>query len=171
MTETDTMILFWDGTYSQWEQSQFYDENGIRYNCCEQYMMAEKARFFNDKPLLKAIMTTLHPRDQKALGRTVGKSDGSTPFDEKTWDAQSRIVVFKGNLFKFTQNPDMMAELLQTGDKIIVEASPYDKIWGIGLAEDDPRALDKAQWQGLNLLGEAVMQVRAVLLGNVVIEP
>lgn len=150
---TDKYIFFWGGTFSQWCPSPF-ELNGIKYNCCEQYMMAHKAVMFNDFEAYKAIMASTSPREQKAIGRKVKN------FDKDTWDSVCREIVFDANFAKFTQNPKMMVELIETGDKEIVEASPEDKIWGIGLHESDSRCLDKSQWQGTNWLGEAIMQVR-----------
>lgn len=166
MKETDTMVLFWDGWPSQWHPSPFFDQNFILYKTAEQYMMAEKARFFNDQIAVEKIMAARSPGEQKKIGRLVGTFEGARPFDPEAWAVESRIVVKRGTLFKFTQNPDLRQAMLDSGDKIIVEASPYDKIWGIGLGEDDPRALDPAQWQGLNWLGEAVMDVRKILRGS-----
>lgn len=171
MKETDTMLLFWDGFPSQWHDSYFYDENFILYNCCEQYMMAQKALLFNDKEMYNAIMTATNPRQQKAIGRKVGTGTGAKPFDADAWNVACRNVVRRGNLFKFSQNEDLKKLLLATGDKLIVEASPLDKIWGIGLGEDDPRALDPQQWQGTNWLGEDVMFVRKLLTDRALQRP
>lgn len=163
MKTVDNFVLFWDGFPSQWHPSKFFDERFIMYDCCEQYMMAEKARLFKDNDALVAIMASTNPREQKSLGRKVGTGTGAEPFNEEKWNAACRSVVRRGNLFKFTQNEDLKKLLLATGDKIIVEASPYDKIWGIGLGEDDPRCLDQNQWQGKNWLGEDVMFVRKLI--------
>jgi len=153
---TDKFIFFWGGTYSQWCPSTF-EIVGVKYNCCEQYMMAQKALLFNDIESHKMIMYATSPRDQKAFGRRV------KGFDKDKWEAVCREIVYDANYAKFTQNPAMMAELLATGDREIVEASPEDKIWGIGLHENDARVHDKSQWQGTNWLGEAIMQVREKL--------
>lgn len=156
MKITDEMVLFWDGPFSQWEPCNFV-VNGIEYNCAEQYMMAEKARFFEDEETLNEIMDTDDPREQKRLGRLV---EG---FDENRWNEVAIEIVVKGNLAKFSQNPELKKILLDTESRILVEASPYDKIWGIGLRETDPRALDREQWLGTNWLGEALSQVRDTL--------
>lgn len=152
----ENFVLFWNGIYSQWHPSKFTID-GIEYNCCEQYMMAKKALTFNDQESYKMIMYADNPRDQKAFGRRVKN------FNADVWAVISREVVYQGNYAKFTQNPELKKQLMETGDREIVEASPYDKIWGIGLGEEDPRALDKSQWQGTNWLGEAIMRVRETL--------
>lgn len=157
MKTTDKFVFFWDGTYSQWEPSYFIDDHGIAYNCCEQYMMAEKARFFGDQEALAKIMATPNPRLQKAIGRLVKN------FDEAAWNEVCQAVVFKGNYFKFRQNPEMLKELMETGERLIVEASPYDKIWGIGMHEDDEGIEEPTNWKGTNWLGIACMKVRDVL--------
>jgi ribA/ribD-fused uncharacterized protein len=166
MKETDTMILFWNGWPSQWHPSKFFDQNGVLYETAEHYMMAEKARAFNDQTALENIMGSKSPREQKGFGRKVGTYDGADKFDSAKWDALCQDVVFRGTLFKFSQNPDLRAQMAASGEKMMVEASPVDKIWGIGLAEEDPRALDPNQWLGKNLLGIAIMRVRKLFKDN-----
>jgi ribA/ribD-fused uncharacterized protein len=84
-------------------------------------------------------------------------------FDADRWDAARWEIVVRGNLAKFRQNPELGAFLANTGDRVLVEASPVDRIWGIGLAEDDARAQDPERWRGINLLGFALMEARARL--------
>ena len=156
MRVTDNAIYFWNGTYSQWEPS-FFEIDGEKYNCAEQYMMAMKARTFEDFDALSRIMDTSSPLVQKAIGRKV------LHFCPRRWGEVCRLIVYRGNLAKFTQNPTMYTELMDSGTKIIVEASPVDKIWGIGLHYNDDRVLDVANWNGTNWLGEAIMQVRSDL--------
>lgn len=153
VTETDRFVFFWGGWPSQWSKSTFRVD-GVTYNCCEQFMMAEKARLFGDEVRLAQILKATSPREQKALGRMVEN------FDEADWNRVCRDVVFRGNLARFTQNGELAARLLATGEKTIVEASPKDPIWGIGLAANDLRAHDPAQWRGTNWLGIALIQVR-----------
>ncbi len=145
--------MFWGGPFSQWYPSLFEVE-GIEYNCTEQYMMAKKAELFGDEEALLKIMESSHPREQKRIGRAVKN------FVAERWNAVSRDVVFRGNMAKFTQNPDLRKYMLGTGDQEIVEASPEDVIWGIGLSADDPDAQDKTKWKGTNWLGEVLMSVR-----------
>ena len=120
-------------------------------------MMAEKARVFGDDEMLRKILASDSPRQQKALGRKIRN------FDDDAWNGVCRGVVYTGNLARFQQDAVLARTLLVTGEKIIVEASPYDTIWGIGLSQDDPRALNPAEWRGTNWLGIALMQVREAL--------
>lgn len=152
----DEIILFYNGTMCQWYPSPF-SFNGIRYNCAEQWMMAAKALFFKDFYAYEKVMKSEDPREQKAIGRKVSL------FDEKAWDSVSFDVVLNGNTLKYGQNPRLLEILLSTGQRELVEASPTDCVWGVGLAEDDPKALDKNQWRGENRLGKVLMKVRALL--------
>jgi ribA/ribD-fused uncharacterized protein len=156
MTETDKFVFFWRGPFSQWHKSKF-SLDGVEYNCAEQGMMALKARHFGDAKSHGKIMGTNSPRDQKAAGR------GVTPFDEGEWRNVCEDYVYRVNLAKFSSNRELRELLLSTGIKILAEASPVDKRWGIGLTADDPRAQDIDAWQGENLLGECLMRVRITL--------
>lgn len=149
--------FFWGTNFSQWAYSPFTID-GVVYVTAEQYMMAKKALLFGDYDALKNIMGTDDPSEQKAYGRRV------KGFDQKRWEAVCKKIVYDANYAKFTQNPKMMNELLCTLPKEIVEASPEDKIWGIGLHETNPKAWDKKTWEGTNWLGEAIMAVRAALV-------
>jgi|TARA_R110000782_G_C14785211_1_gene410385 ribA/ribD-fused uncharacterized protein len=149
-------VMFWGGTYSQWCPSIF-EIDGVVYNTAEQYMMAKKALLFGDYDSLKKIMLEESPSVQKALGKKV------KDFDKVKWETYCRKYVYDGNYGKFTQNPKMFKELLSTGDREIVEASPEDNIWGIGLHETNPLAWNKTTWRGTNWLGLAIMQVRETL--------
>ncbi len=156
MKVTDKFVLFYGGIFSQWYPHRMVVD-GTSYSCAEQYMMAQKAFHFGDVEAYDKIMATNKPNEQKAIGRTV------KGFDVAKWSAVSREFVYRANKAKFS-DPYLKAKLLDTGDREIVEASPIDKIWGIGLSEEDPRALDKSQWQGLNWLGQCIMRVREELL-------
>ena len=156
VTETPDFVFFWSGWPSQWHPCRFVVD-GIWYSCAEQYMMAEKAALLGDAEVRAQILATASPRQHKALGRKV------RGFDADVWDQHCREVVYRGNLNKFQQNAELRWLLAATGTKRIVEASPVDRIWGIGLAADDPRSLDPAQWRGTNWLGEALMRVRDTL--------
>jgi len=160
------LTLFWDGPFSQWELAPF-TLDGVEYGCAEQYMMASKARLFGDEDTLAMIMASEDPRTQKALGRVV---DGFEPevWEEEEDNGQPRCwnVVWRGSMAKFSQNEHLLEALLATGNTLLVEASPEDCVWGIGLAEDDPRARDPGVWRGLNWLGEVLTDVREHLVAG-----
>jgi len=142
--------------FSQWFPFQF-EENGIKYQTAEHYMMAGKAKLFNDNETLEEILKSDSPNQVKNLGRKVKN------FDPKLWDEQKYEIVKRGNFLKFSQNQKFKDFLLSTNDKILVEASPYDTIWGIGMLETDPKANDPLLWNGENLLRFALMEVRDLL--------
>ncbi len=142
---------------SQWYEKAFMVDN-ITYPSTEHYMMAEKARLFNDNTSLNKILAAKHPGEAKTLGRSI------TPFDETQWQEHRFTIAFQGNMAKFQQNIELKTFLLTTGNKILVEASPMDSIWGIGLAQDHADAANPSAWPGLNLLGFALMKVRAVIV-------
>jgi len=138
--------------FSQWWQKEF-SVNGIIYPTAEHFMMAGKARLFNDKQTLEEILKAKTPAEAKKLGRKIKN------FDEQIWLENRSKIVEKGNYYKFS-DPNYKAFLLGTGTKIIVEASPMDTIWGIGLAQDSEKVYNPNTWKGLNLLGFALMEVR-----------
>jgi ribA/ribD-fused uncharacterized protein len=148
--------LFWNGPFSQWYPSNF-KLNNVLYNCAEQYMMAQKALLFNDKESYLEIMNTNNPKYIKELGKKVKN------FDNYVWEQNRFTIVLTACIAKFSQNESLKKVLLDTGLKTLVEASPYDKIWGIGLGTDDSRALNKNEWKGLNLLGLALTMAREVI--------
>lgn len=148
----EKFTFFWYGPFSQWYLSPMVVD-GIPYNCCEQYMMASKAILFNDLDTCQQIMDAEEPRIQKKLGRQVNN------FDVKIWNSVAKEIVKKGNLAKFSQNTELKKLLLNT-EGTLVEASPYDKIWGIGLGENDPKSLNRTTWEGTNWLGEILTEVR-----------
>ena len=161
---TDQQVLFWRGWPSQWAQSPFVLD-AVHYGCCEQFMMAEKARVFDDEETLAKILRSTSPREQQALGR------GVQNFDLDRWNSVCRGIVYTANLAKFAQNPSLRQLKMATSDRILVEASPVDRIWGIGLGQDDPRSLDESQWLGSNWLGIALMQVRSTLQAETLSQP
>lgn len=142
---------------SQWWKSDFTIETDT-YCCMEQYMMAEKARLFEDDEVLNEIMESKHPKQIKELGRKVKN------FDEKVWEQKRYSIILNGNYAKFIQNERLKEFLLGAKNRVIVEASPYDKIWGIGMSSDDEQINNPLKWKGLNLLGFALMEVRDELL-------
>ncbi|MFV0481884.1 MAG: NADAR family protein [Campylobacteraceae bacterium] len=154
-------IYFWNPTcgsinkscLSQWQSSDFCEDTQT-YSCSEQYMMSKKAEVFGDIEMQEKILKALHPRDMKAFGQKV------KGFDSRVWDKVKYTIVLQANYYKFTQNKEMMEFLLDTKDAILVEASPFDKIWGVGLDEFDESIKNPNNWKGQNLLGFALMEVR-----------
>ena len=163
---TTEIIYFWGPTpdskkitaacLSQWYDC-YFEVEGVQYHTTEQYMMASKAKLFGDNEVCQEIMMAYHPLDYKKLGRKVHN------FEHELWDARKSEIVVEGNKAKFSQNPDLKEFLLSTEDAILVEASPYDKIWGIGLDKETALKGSVEQWQGENLLGCALMEVRDYL--------
>lgn len=152
------IICFWkdyqkNGYLSNWYKVNF-SVNGINYNCMEQFFMAEKARIFNDKKSWNNIMKATKPNHQKGIGRQVRN------FDASIWDENKVKITIEGLRAKFTQNPDLKNRLLKTNDAILVEASPFDKIWGVGLSQKEVLKTNFKDWKGENLLGFALMKVR-----------
>ncbi|MCY7395811.1 MAG: NADAR family protein [Nocardioides sp.] len=160
-------LLFWDHRRTgdepvgPWLLSQWwplgFTLDGVAYAQAEQFMMAEKARIFGDEETRAAILATSSPQRAKELGRAVHG------YDTGTWEQHRLEVVARGSTAKFGQDDEARAYLLGTGDRVLVEASPVDTIWGIGRAADDPAALDPARWRGRNLLGVALGRAREAL--------
>jgi ribA/ribD-fused uncharacterized protein len=166
-SEKVEFLFFWGHTaknetiidkscFSQWYPSPF-EKDGIVYATAEHWMMARKAFVFNDQETLAKIIAAPKPAIAKALGREVKNFDGDH------WSRISYSIVVDGNFMKFSSNNELKRFLLQTNDKLIVEASPADAIWGIGLAQDHKDASNPFRWRGTNLLGYALMEVRDML--------
>jgi len=145
---------------SQWYESNF-EIDGIHYPTAEHYMMAEKARLFNDSEALKKILESKHPGDAKKQGRTV------KGYQDDVWKKHRFNIVVCGNQAKFSQNEKLKEFLINTNDRVLVEASPHDRVWGIGLEQTNPDAENSAKWRGLNLLGFALMKVRTEISGQI----
>ena len=128
------------------------------FNCSEHYFQYQKALFFNDYEIAVLIKASIHPAEQKRLGRTVNN------FNADVWEEVRMSVMKKACIAKFTQNLEARNELIASNDSILAEASPWDKIWGIGLAIWDKKALDPNEWNGQNLMGKVLMEVREILL-------
>lgn len=141
---------------SQWYPSSF-TVDGKLYPTAEHWMMAGKAKLSGDGEVLQQIWEAPDPQAAEALGRTVRN------FDDKVWKSTAHSIVTEGNYHTFSQNEELKAFLLATGDAVIVKASPRDQIWGIGLGQDNPHAIDPTHWRGQNLLGFALMDVRETL--------
>ena len=150
---TQTAARMTPACLSQWYPCSFVVD-GTSYQTAEQYMMAEKARLFGDAATFEKIMAAPGPREFKALGRTVAG------FDPAVWDSHKRDIVLRGSLAKFSQNAELREYLLGTGNAVLVEASPYDRIWGVRLAQDNPQIRDPRKWRGENLLGFVLMEAR-----------
>jgi hypothetical protein len=142
--------------FSQWWVAPF-EAGGHTYKTAEHWMMAGKAMLFGDDESLDKILRAGTPAQAKRLGRLV------TNFDPAVWDKQKFELVVKGNWYKFGRHPELKAFLVDTGEQVLVEASPVDRVWGIGLAADKPAASHPGQWKGDNLLGFALMEVREML--------
>ena len=153
LAEKDLNICFSEACFSQWYECKF-TVDGVEYHTAEQYMMAQKAVLFGDKEVLQKIMSADNPAVYKSLGRQIRN------FDEKIWNEHKFQIVVNGNMAKFSQNPELLDFLVKTGDRILVEASPYDRIWGIGKSKDDFDIENPFKWKGENLLGFALMEVR-----------
>ncbi|MCA9584725.1 MAG: NADAR family protein [Myxococcales bacterium] len=164
---TPRFLFFWGHTpkdpavvdascLSQWFPRSF-DVDGVSYATAEHFMMAEKARLFGDEARLHDILAAATPAAAKAQGRAV------TPYDESRWTAARFDAVVRGNVAKFAAHADLCAFLKGTGDRVLVEASPRDRVWGIGMGAKNPLARSPSQWRGQNLLGFALMEARARL--------
>jgi ribA/ribD-fused uncharacterized protein len=144
--------------FSQWWAGHSFEVDGQVYPTAEHWMMAGKARLFLDEEMLELILKAGTPLEAKKLGRKVRN------FDQAIWKAHRFEIVKTGNIHKFSQHEDLKAFLLNTNNQIIVEASPRDRIWGIGMGAKNEKALHPPQWRGQNLLGFVLMAVRGELL-------
>lgn len=142
--------------FSQWWEREF-TVDGVVYSSAEHWMMAEKAELFDDPDTKQLILQAKTPGEAKKLGRKVKN------FNPEKWDSEKYSIVMNGNLHKFQQDLDLKEYLLSTNSRVLVEASPVDPIWGIGLAADNEAALHPIRWKGQNLLGFALMEVRDIL--------
>ncbi|MER7055346.1 NADAR family protein [Streptomyces sp. NPDC000351] len=163
-------LLFWghrplpDGRIgpsclSQWWPSPF-TVAGVEYATAEHWMMAGKARLFEDAEAERRVLAAAHPAGAKKAGRLV------RGFDEAVWERERFRIVVEGSVHKFASDPALRAFLLAGGGRVLVEASPVDRVWGIGLAPDDEAATDPERWRGANLLGFALMAARQRLREN-----
>ena len=161
----DDIIFFWShkgkgvdrNCLSQWYVAPFTSKEHV-YFTAEHWMMAEKSRLFHDDATLERILNSEDPAEAKALGRNIAG------FNEHVWDQHKLQIVVRGNFMKFTQNEELGDYLYTTRNSMLVEASPYDKIWGIGLDPGKARKTPIEQWPGKNLLGIAIMIARDIIL-------
>ena len=151
--EDNNGVYFKSGYLSQWYEAPIIIDD-INYNCCEKFMMYQKAIYFQDYEIAKNILNTNDPKEHKKFGRMVKN------FDEEKWNNICELIVYRANYVKFTQNLNLKEKLLKTGDKIIVECSPYDQIWGNGLDITNTLKTSPENWKGTNKLGKILMVVR-----------
>jgi ribA/ribD-fused uncharacterized protein len=159
-TKEHTFFFRPESPFSQWYPARFV-VGGITFGCAEQFMMHGKALLFGDHEAAARILDAPSPRAHKAIGRTV------RGFVEATWAAAREGIVYTGSRAKFTQNEDLRRALLATRKTLLVEASPFDRIWGVGLAADNPRIDDPRNWRGKNLLGYILTRLRDELAAEV----
>ena len=143
---------------SQWFPRTF-TVDGVHYLTAEHWMMAEKARLFRDEEALARVLVAKTPAEAKKIGREV------RDYDDVAWGKTRLEAVVRGNVAKFGAHDDLRAFLLATKQRVIVEASPRDRIWGIGMGASNPDARLPARWRGRNLLGFALMEARERLRG------
>ena len=157
---TDKHVLFWGSEFSNFYPSVF-TVNNIKFYNNEQYFMYQKAIFFGDNETANEILKYgKNPKEAKKLGRLVAN------FDNSKWDAVRYDIMLTGLRHKFKSNPRLKELLLSFGDRIFVEASPFDKIWGIGLSQNDINADDEQKWKGQNLLGKALTQLKTEFINE-----
>ncbi len=160
---TNSYVYFWKpsevpyGWLSNWSAHAIL-EDGVRFPTMEHYFMYHKALTMGDADSASRILRAKHPKDAKAMGREVRN------WDERKWVQKREEIMFRGLLLKAQQHDEEMRSLLGTAGKVLAEASPHDAIWGIGCSRTDPRAASMDRWVGKNLLGNAWMKVREILL-------
>lgn len=141
---------------SQWWPALF-ELDGVRYCSAEQFMMAEKARTMGDETARRQIMATDDPHHAKRIASQVRN------FDESLWRSERLGVALRGSVAKFSSDTRLREFLVGTGPRVLVEASPHDLVWGIGVRPDDERVCDPYRWRGQNLLGFTLMRARLLL--------
>jgi ribA/ribD-fused uncharacterized protein len=160
--ERFTFFFTADSHFSQWYPRSFSGaplfgdktDEPMTFQNCEQWMMYNKALLFQDKATAEEILTLESPKECKAAGRRVRN------FNERIWKENNETIIYEGNRLKLTHNPDLLQKLKDTGGTTLVEASPFDRIYGIGLRAMDPRAQSRSTWRGQNLLGETLTRLR-----------
>ncbi len=142
--------------FSQWYDAPFLEKE-LYFLTAEHYMMYHKTILFDDHAIAERVLQADNPGAAKSLGRQV------SGFSEAVWGQHRFDIVTNANLAKFSAHPALKNFLLNTNNRVLVEASPVDRLWGIGLAADSPKAKKPNTWRGLNLLGFALMAVRDTL--------
>lgn len=152
------MLFFWGSVYSQWYTTpNQFSEDGVSYSSAEKYMMMKKAELMKDYGMHQKMLPLHDPRELKKLGREVKN------WDESLWDVHKVDIVTRANFLKFYCNSDLLETMEEHKDLTIVEASPYDSVWGIGLGVEDDDVLDESKWKGSNLLGVSIMNARDMI--------
>jgi ribA/ribD-fused uncharacterized protein len=150
-------VFFWHtpSPFSQWHPSLF-EVDGVTFNTAEQWMMWSKAKLFGDEEVAQKILETSNPRAQKNLGRQVKN------FNDAVWQKHCQDIVYRGNVAKFSQNKHLYDHLMKQDyvGKEFVESSEYDRVWGIGLGENNPKSLTRKTWRGKNWLGKILTVIR-----------
>jgi len=157
MNNTPEHLFFWNGPFSQWHRA-YFTVDGVQFNCAEQYTMYSKAKLFANNDIANQILATNNPKEHKKLGRAV------KGFDMVYWNENCIQIVFRGNHAKFSQNKRLYDMLMNTNPSQLVEASPYDNVWGIGLNEEDAKKTDPSKWPGKNWLGKTLDELREFFL-------
>lgn len=150
--QTKTHIYFWGSIFSNFHPIEFWHQGNLFANS-EQAFMWRKAVFFKDFDTALKILNTTNPQEAKSLGRKVKY------YNDVRWNQVREQIMYEVNIDKY-ENEELQKLLLSTKNLIIVESSPVDKIWGVGLSKEDPKILDEKNWNGLNLLGKVLMRVR-----------
>ena len=148
-----------NGYLSNWYRSPF-DLDGVHYTSVEQYIMFQKCKLFGDEAAAEAVLSTDDVAAQQAIGRSANGYIGTV------WAGMRQLVALKGLLAKFSQNEDLKQKLLDTGDAYLVECARMDKVWACGIRLTDDRRFDASNWDGENILGFALMEVRNTLRGE-----
>lgn len=174
MRTTNKYILFWNGVFSNFYpydtktvktedvEPLNFELEGIKWKTSEQYFMYKKAIFFGDFETAELIKKAIRPEEAKKLGRKVKN------FDDKKWSEVSSQIMYDAVFAKFSQNEELKSYILNKrfDNKHFVEASPFDKIWGIGIHYSDSRCDDESNWLGENKLGKVIDLVRENLKNN-----
>uniref|UniRef100_A0A1I8A8E9 DUF1768 domain-containing protein n=1 Tax=Steinernema glaseri TaxID=37863 RepID=A0A1I8A8E9_9BILA len=152
--------LFFNGSscFSNFYPCERLEIDGIEYKCTEQYYAHQKAEMFGDEKAAYDILSASHPSEMKRIGRRVKE------FKLSEWHEICIEVMAVANMNKFLQNEDLLVELLKTAGSELVECSPNDPFWGIGLAIDDPNVADRSRWRGANWLGQILTKIRDCLI-------
>lgn len=158
MKITEKYVFFWTGQdiYSNFYYEPFKHQEKL-FKWAEQAIMYRKAKLFGAHHVAEKILQANSPNECKKLGRS-----RDIPFDEKVWD-KNKLRIFKEILLDKFKDPKLLAQMKSTGKRKFVEASPYDKIWGVGMRSDNPDILDESKWKGQNLLGKVLDDVKKEL--------